>query len=116
MNELSEPATSLQELFDRAETIKSAGDARGAAEAYARWIGQNPSHPQLFAVLFNYSAALTACGDLGGARVALERAIALNPDFVPPYINLGSLHEKLGAIDQAIFQWMAAVEKLGIVT
>jgi predicted O-linked N-acetylglucosamine transferase (SPINDLY family) len=104
------------------DLMRAAGQARaqsgiaGLKALYDSWIGSHLDDPLLYAVLFNYSVALTDFGDLAGAMACLERAIQLKPDFMPPYINLGRLHERRGALDQAVLQWTHVTRSLAEVT
>ena len=80
--------------------------------AYAAWVASHPQDPLLYAVLFNYSVALTDSGKIVEAQQALEQAIALSPDFMPAYINLGRVLERQGKIGLAIIQWSAALARM----
>jgi predicted O-linked N-acetylglucosamine transferase (SPINDLY family) len=66
-------------------------------------------------MLFNYAAILTGLGDLTGARQSLEEAIRINPDFYPPYINLGHVLERMGEIGLAAQQWYTCAGRLAAV-
>ncbi|MEO6603202.1 MAG: glycosyl transferase, partial [Polyangiaceae bacterium] len=59
---------------------------------------------------------LSDAEQLEPARQCLENAIALNPDFMPAYINLGRIHERLGSVGLALAQWSAALARLSPVT
>ncbi len=87
---------SVPDLIRTTETLKQSGQAGAVETLYAAWVQHNPGHPLLYAVLFNQAVTLTDAGDLAQARGCLERAIALNPDFMPAYINLGRVHERHG--------------------
>ena len=63
------------------------------------------AHPQAYVAYFNCSSLQSDAGDLEGAKDSLSRAIPLNPDFYPAYINLGGVLERSGANEQAIGQW-----------
>lgn len=102
----------VMELIRAAETLKSTGELAAVGALYGSWIQHNQDNPLLYAVLFNYGVLLTDTGDLAGARECLERAVALNPDFMPARINLGRIHERQGGIGQAITEWTAVVERL----
>ena len=82
---------------------------------YAVWIQFNHDDPLLHAVLFNYAVTLSDAGKLQTARECLERALSLQPDFMPAYINLGRVLERLGYVGQAIAQWTAALTKMAAV-
>jgi Flp pilus assembly protein TadD len=57
--------------------------------------------------VFNLARAQLACGDLAGARAALERLIELVPQQAQPHLHLGVVLERLGELDAA----RAAVER-----
>jgi predicted O-linked N-acetylglucosamine transferase (SPINDLY family) len=103
---------SVPDLIRTTETFKQSGQATSVEAAYAAWIARNQNDPLLYAVLFNYSVTLTDSGKLDKAQECLERAIALNPDFMPLYINLGRVYERLGKVGLAIIQWSAALAKM----
>ncbi len=106
---------SVQDLFQAAASLKQEGRPRGAQALYAAWIQHNADHPLGYAVLFNHAVTLSDGGELEAARALLERAVTLNPDFMPGHINLGRVHEGLGAPDRAVQQWSAALARLGAV-
>lgn len=116
MSRSAERNLSVSELIHTAETLKQAGDAARVVTLYETWIRHNEDNPLLYAVLFNYGVALTDSGDLNSARACLERAISLNAEFLPAYINLGRVHERLGATGLAVLQWSAMVDKLASIT
>jgi predicted O-linked N-acetylglucosamine transferase (SPINDLY family) len=103
---------SVPDLIRTTDTLKKSGQADSVETLYATWIQHNPEHPLLYAVLFNYSVTLTEADKLNPARECLERAVALNPDFMPAYINLGRVYERLGNPSLAIVQWSAALAKM----
>lgn len=103
---------SVTDLIRTTETFKQSGQAASIEAAYAAWVQANPNDPLLYAVLFNYSIALTDAGKLEAAKECLERAITLNADFMPAYINLGRILERLGTIGLAIIQWSAALARM----
>jgi predicted O-linked N-acetylglucosamine transferase (SPINDLY family) len=107
---------SVPDLIRAVELLKQGGQSGAAAALYATWIEHNPQHPLLYAVLFNYSVALGDAEQLEAARGCLERAIALSPDFIPAYINLGRIHERSGNVGLALSQWSAALGRLEAVT
>ncbi|MHC1712324.1 MAG: tetratricopeptide repeat protein [Solidesulfovibrio sp.] len=103
---------SVPDLIRTTETLKQSGQAASVETAYAAWIARNQSDPLLYAVLFNFSVTLSDSGKLDKAQESLERAIALNPDFMPAYINLGRVYERIGKIGPAIIQWSAALARM----
>lgn len=116
VKKIIERSLGITELFGAAEQLKAAGEPKLAVELYKIWIAHNQNEPLLYAIYFNYGVALSEINDLPAAKDALSQAIAINPDFIPPYINLGTLLEKMGAADQAYFQWNAAVTRLAAIT
>lgn len=103
---------SVSDLIRMVDTLKQSGQAQSADTLYATWIQHNAEHPLLYAVLFNHSVFLSDAGRLEPAKAHLERAIALKPDFMPAYINLGRVYERLGQIGPAILQWSAALARM----
>jgi predicted O-linked N-acetylglucosamine transferase (SPINDLY family) len=106
----------VPDLIRAVELLKQGGQAPAACALYATWIEHNSAHPLLYAVLFNYSVALTDVEQLDAARGCLERAIQLSPDFIPAYINLGRVYERSGNVGMALTQWSAALARLEGVT
>lgn len=101
----------LGDMINAASRYADAGQPAMAEQVYKIWIQFNPEHPQLFIALFNCA---TLQSNIGGAEAAianLERAIALNPDFLPAYINLGGLQERAGGLEAAIATWNAAASR-----
>jgi len=107
---------SVADLIRAADTLKQTGQADSVRSLYATWIQNNPDNPLLYAVLFNYSVTLTDAGELQTARECLDRAITLNPDFMPAYINLGRIYERMGTVAPALVQWSAVLTKLASVS
>ncbi|MDR3517871.1 MAG: O-linked N-acetylglucosamine transferase [Azospirillaceae bacterium] len=106
---------SVIDLIHTAETMKQSGQSNSVAALYETWIQHNQENPLLYAVLFNYSVILSDSGNLTLAREQLDRAIALNPDFMPAHINLGRIYERLGTVGPAIVQWSAVLGRLAAV-
>jgi len=107
---------SVPDLIRAVELLRQGGQLPAASALYATWIEHNPNHPLLYAVLFNYAVALADAERLEAARQSLERAIELNPEFMPAYINLGRVHERLGNVGAALAQWSAALSRMSAVT
>ena len=107
---------SVPDLIRAVEVLKQSGQAQAVSTLYSGWVEHNAEHPLLYAVLFNYAVALSDAEQLEPARQCLERAIALNADFMPAYINLGRIHERLGNVGVALTQWSAALARMSAVT
>ncbi|MDR3508216.1 MAG: glycosyl transferase [Caulobacteraceae bacterium] len=106
---------SVADLIQAVEMRKASLGVAGALDLYDAWIEHNADNPLIYAVLFNYAVLLTDSGDLDRARGQLERAIILNPAFIPAYINLGRVYERMGATGLAVLQWSNAVDRLSAV-
>lgn len=100
-------------LFTAVDALRAEGQPALVFELYQIWLRHNPDDPLRTAVLFNYGTALIEAKDFNGAKAALEAAIQASPGFVPPYINLGNVCERLGRQDEALQRWMQAVTALG---
>jgi len=107
---------SVPDLIRAVELLKQGGQMQAASALYATWVEHHADHPLLYAVLFNYAVALSDTDQLEPARTCLEHAIELNPDFMPAYINLGRVHERLGNVGAALAQWSAALARMSAIT
>ncbi len=107
---------SIAALIGAAQAREAAGDSAGAAALYADWVARNPDDPLLHAALFNRGVLLSGLGDLPGAIEAFTAAIRRQPGFLPPYINLGSALDRLGAAPEAFAHWSQAAASLATVT
>ncbi len=103
---------SAADLIRTAETLKQSGQMESVRTLYATWTRYNQDSPLLYAILFNYSVTLSDAGDLNASRECLEKVIVLSPDFMPAYINLGRIYERLGNVGPAVVQWSAVLAKL----
>jgi len=106
---------SIADLIREAEALAAGGNAAEAAELYKRWIALNPEDPHLAAALFNMAVVAQKSGDGFAAINALRHAICLDPDFHPPYINLGRQLEDMGQAGAAVGQWLALASRLSAV-
>ncbi len=102
---------SLPDLIITTAALEAGGQPRQAQELYRTWIKNNGEHQLLHVALFNSSVLDSQLGDTQAAIESLKTAIALKPDFMPPYINLGRLLEQLGDTEQAIALWRTVVDK-----
>jgi predicted O-linked N-acetylglucosamine transferase (SPINDLY family) len=91
-------------LFEYAAQLESSGQTVLAVVLYQTWL-QRTLSPYVHAVHFNLGVALSNLNDSAGAEAAYQRAIALQDTFLQPRLNLGTLYEKRGAIDQALAEW-----------
>jgi predicted O-linked N-acetylglucosamine transferase (SPINDLY family) len=103
-------------LLGTAQQFAHAGRPALAASLYRDWLAQHPDAPLRHAICFNYGVVLSSIGDATGAAAAFQEAIRSNPAFLPPYINLGSIQEQLGAPEQALALWNHVATSLAGVT
>ena len=104
------------ELVDVASKLTAGGKQLEARQLYQVWLTHNSKHPLSYVVLFNRSALDSQAGDTKAAMEALQAALAVNPDFLPAYINLGGFLERSGAPDKAVDLWRAGVSRAQTVT
>lgn len=102
----------LREIIARAGALSADDGWEMAVELYKVWIEFNKDSKLSSIARFNLAAILSEHGDAAGARAQLERAIETNPDFLPPYINLGLACERTGSVSDAIDRWQDVVRKL----
>jgi predicted O-linked N-acetylglucosamine transferase (SPINDLY family) len=96
---------SIAELFGAAQELTGTGQAPRAAALYRDWLARHPEDPLGHAVYFNYGVLLSGLDDMAGAAQAFAEAIRRNAAFLPPFINLGVVYERLGAMEPALSHW-----------
>lgn len=106
----------LDQLIAATHELTVGGQPDLARQLYQVWISFNKDHPLLFIAHFNCSTLLSAMGDEIGTDAELRAALALNPDFAPACINLGSSLERRGGQREAIEAWRAGLERMGAIT
>jgi predicted O-linked N-acetylglucosamine transferase (SPINDLY family) len=105
-------ALGVIDLIRAAEKLKLGGELFAVESLYEGWIRANPDHPLLYAVLFNFSVILSDAGQIAEAKACLQRALELNPGFLPAYINLGRAFERLGDVPAAVRHWSGLLDQL----
>lgn len=100
------------ELIATAENLTAQGAPDLVCQIYRAWIEHNPDDTLLAAMQFNLGTVLSAMGNHTAAKHAFQAAIARNPDFLPPHINLGTILEREGDTQQAIACWMQVTNRL----
>jgi predicted O-linked N-acetylglucosamine transferase (SPINDLY family) len=106
----------VADLLVAIDSLSRQGEKALMLELYRIWLRYNPEDPLACAVWFNFGTALSEQRDFVGAKAALQEAIKANPTFVPPYVNLGNVCEKLGSLDEAVIQWTNAANLVSAVT
>jgi predicted O-linked N-acetylglucosamine transferase (SPINDLY family) len=109
LDDITSLRADLAAVIGAAAALNGGGRPDLACQLYKVWIACNRESPSRTAALFNLSVLQTALEDLVGAKDSLERAIALDADFYPAYINLGILLERLGQVDQGVALWQSMV-------
>ena len=90
-----------------AQQLLQNGDASGAAQLYREALKFDPDNTN---TLFDLSLALNKLGDPPGERDALEKAIALNPQFKMAHNQLGLRHMADGRLALARKEFQSALE------
>ena len=116
VKQLAEDRLDAMALIGAAENLNISGNRELAAQLYQLWVASHPSDPLLPVALYNLGITLAAAGDPTAGRQALERALALNPNFHPARLNLGVLSVGAGNLEQALGQWAEVVERLAEVS
>jgi predicted O-linked N-acetylglucosamine transferase (SPINDLY family) len=106
----------VEDLFSVVDELTRAGDKALAVELYGMWLRHNAEDPLACAVQFNLGTILLDSKNWDAAKAAFEEAIKANPAFIPPYINLGNVSERLGRLEEAIGHWNTAAALLSQVT
>lgn len=100
---------SIDDLIRLVDQLQARAEHDKVDYLYDHWIKQSTS-PYKFVACFNYGVLLAAQGKNDAAADSYRRAIALNPGFSQPRINLGLTLERLGKNDDAIAQWQVVVD------
>jgi tetratricopeptide (TPR) repeat protein len=79
-------------------SVEKSGDRVAAIETYRRVIGSRPDHAAAHAAL---GSAYREAGNYSEARIALERAIELDPNDLRANYQLGLVYAKLGEKEAA---------------
>ncbi len=99
----------IDDLIRLVDQLQTRAEHDKVGQLYEQWIEQSAS-PYKFVACFNYGVLLAAQGKNDAAADSYRRAIALNPGFSQPRINLGLTLERLGKNEDAIAQWQVVVE------
>jgi predicted O-linked N-acetylglucosamine transferase (SPINDLY family) len=97
--------TTVTDLLQSVQGAVELGRREDALQIYENWIQSNSNDPLLHAVLFNFGTLLLENKSYPKAIEIFEQAIAREPSFFPPYINLGNCYERNGQADKAIDAW-----------
>src|SRR5262245_8530960 len=106
LNKLINRELTIAQLVDVLDRLKTTGKESLAVQLYKIWIEFNPDDPWVCIACFNCAALVaSSSGDLADAQQLLERAVRVKPDFLPAYINLGTIQERAGLLSRAVSTW-----------
>jgi predicted O-linked N-acetylglucosamine transferase (SPINDLY family) len=106
----------IMPLLAAALDLQQNNHHQDALRLYEAWLALHPLHPMGHAALFNMGFLYDALGRRDKSATAFRRAIDLNPDFPPPYINLGNYLEASGDRIGAASLWTELVSRLAGIT
>ncbi|NEX59654.1 O-linked N-acetylglucosamine transferase family protein [Noviherbaspirillum galbum] len=98
----------LIELVSAAEALVAGKQANDACTLYRAWLKHTVS-PAAHAIHFNLGVVLVNLQDHAGAEASYRQAIGLLPEFVQAYLNLGTVLERTGRVEEAIATWRKAL-------
>lgn len=101
-------ALDFLKVLSLAGQLNAAGKTTQTIMLYNLWI-QAVDSPFACVAYFNLGLLLSNDGDLKGAEEAYQKAIALKPDFIQAYANLGSVFERAGRYGEALKLWHLAL-------
>lgn len=107
-------AASMQNLLDllaEAERLAASGDPEAAVPLYRTWLERTDS-PLAYVVQFNLGVALNNAGDRAAAEHTYRTALQSKPDFIEAHLNLGTLLEQDGRVNEALAQWRQILDLL----
>ena len=96
-------------LIDVASRLDAAGERPLSAVLYRTYLSRNSSQFD-HVIQFNLGATLSLEKDFAGSESAYREAIRLAPGFVQPRVNLGTLLEGQGKIEEALAEWRWVVD------
>ena len=111
-NRAIEKQLSGMELLSVVGQLNAGGQRNLVASLYQTWLEHNQDNALAPAIFFNYGVVLSDANDVAGAKAAFENAIRINPDFYPPYVNLGGLLDRVGAGGEAVQLWYQMAARL----
>lgn len=93
------------QLITEAENLQKQGKLDQAIAIYQSFI-ESGTHSLTHAALYNLGVLLSQSGQPASAIEAYREAIRISPDFLEPRINLGSVLEQQGNVEQALALWL----------
>lgn len=99
----------LLAVLTEAEQLAAAGRPGDAVPLYRAWLAGAES-PLAYVVHFNLGVVLSNAGDRTAAEQAYRATLHIKPDFIEAHLNLGTLLEQQGRIEEALAQWRCVLE------
>ena len=93
-------------LLKTAQALERAGNHSGAAEAYQRFLMQEPRHIDAWS---DFAGQLLTLGQFKDAQTACETALALDPKHLSLRINMGAAYLQQELLEEAEIHFRAAV-------
>jgi tetratricopeptide (TPR) repeat protein len=81
------------------------------AKAFRTWDGLTRDDPRDARYWNGRGVALILLGNPARALADLERAVSIDPDFLPAYLSLGGIHESLGQRGRALLVYEQALKR-----
>ncbi len=106
MPELVAVPAAVANEYGNAVFLMEAGDQQGAEAQFRQFASRYPEYP---APWVNLAIIAAAQGRDADALTALEKALAINPDYAPALNQLGILYRKTGQFDDAEAAYLKAV-------
>ena len=94
----------LEALLFEADHLTSRKAFAELISLYRTWLSHTSS-PAAYAVWFNFGVVLADSGDTQEAETAYRTSSGLRPDFIPTRLNLGTLLERMGRVEEALACW-----------
>ncbi len=98
---------SQESILNNAFHYHSQGNTIEAAKYYRYYLDQGFKNHLVFS---NYGVVLSDLGKLEEAKLAYQKAIALNPKYAEAHYNLGHLLSTLGKLEEAELSYSKAIE------
>lgn len=96
-----QPAASATSAFAKAEKALALGEP-GYREALSHLDEATRLDPSYTQAWFNRGVVLQRMGRLADAESSYQKALDINPDFIPAYVNLASVMREQGQHDRAL--------------
>ncbi len=100
---------SLADVIEQAAALVAGGQVARAIALYEGWIREDGTALRKVA-LFNLGVLQSGEQRLDAARASYEQALRIDPQFHQARLNLGSLLERMGHLDEAVATWQVSAD------